>query len=169
MGDGFMHATMPMYFWLEGLDNGARLNWEAPEKVTEHAMVVGYQIDRDAWNQLATHPINMYGGATIMVYAHETSHSDLGLAYETVYTYMVRAKVHYNVEGWWNMLDCVEMNDAVSPTGDEPARARTPWHHLLQDVRRPVGGGDGGGTAGLRRPRPHGIHLLRRVVHEADD
>ena len=121
MDDEFMHATMPMDFWLEGLDNGARLNWEAPEKVTEHAMVVGYQIDRDAWNAMASHPINMYGGATIMVYAHETSHSDLGLAYETVYTYMVRAKVHYNVEGWWNMLDCVEMNDAVSPTGDEPA------------------------------------------------
>ena len=121
MGDGFMHATMPMYFWLEGLDNGARLNWEAPGMVAEHAMVVGYQIDRDAWNAMASHPINMYGGATIMVYAHETSHSDLGLAYETVYTYMVRAKVHYNVEGWWNMLDCVEMNDAVTPTGDEPA------------------------------------------------
>ena len=116
-----MHATMPTYFWLEGLDNGARLNWEAPGMVAEHAMVVGYQIDRDAWNELDTHPINMYGGAMIMVYAHETSHSDLGLAYETVYTYMVRAKVHYNVEGWWNMLDCVEMNDAVSPTGDEPA------------------------------------------------
>ena len=121
MGDGSMHATMPTYFWLEGLDNGARLNWEAPRMVAEHAMVVGYQIDRDAWNAMASHPINMYGGATIMVYAHETSHSDLGLAYETVYTYMVRAKVHYNVEGWWNMLDCVEMNDAVSPTGDEPA------------------------------------------------
>ena len=120
MGDA-MHATMPMYFWLEGLDNGARLSWEAPGMVAEHAMVVGYQIDRDAWNAMASHPINMYGGATIMVYVHETSHSDLGLAYETVYTYMVRAKVHYNVEGWWNMLDCVEMNDAVSPTGDEPA------------------------------------------------
>ena len=120
MGDA-MHATMPMYFWLEGLDNGARLNWEAPATVDEHAMVVGYQIDRDAWNQLATHPINMYGDAEIMVYAHETAHSDLGLAYETVYTYMVRAVVHYNVEGWWDMLDCVEMNAAVSPTGDEPA------------------------------------------------
>ena len=120
MGD-VMHATMPTYFWLEGLDNGARLNWKAPAEVNEHAMVVGYQIDRDAWNAIASHPINMYGGATIMVYVHETSHSDLGLAYETVYTYMVRAKVHYNVEGWWNMLDCVEMNDAVSPTGDEPA------------------------------------------------
>ena len=84
-------------------------------------MVVGYQIERDAWNQLAAHPINMYGDATIMVYAHETSHSDLGLAYETVYTYMMRSVVHYNVEGWWNMLNCVQMNDAVSPTGGEPA------------------------------------------------
>ena len=64
----------------------------------------------------------MYGDATIMVYAHETAYSDLGLAYETVYTYKVRAVVHYNVEGWWNMLNCVEMNDAVSPTADEPAK-----------------------------------------------
>ena len=31
-------------------------------------MVVGYQIDRDAWNQLAAHPINMYGDARIPVY-----------------------------------------------------------------------------------------------------
>ena len=79
------------------------------------------RLKRDAWNELASHPINMYGQATIKVYAHETSHSDLGLAYNTVYTYMVRAVVRYDVEGWWNMLDCVEMNDAVSPTGDEPA------------------------------------------------
>ena len=166
MGDA-MHATMPTYFWLEGLDNGARLNWEAPAEVNEHAMVVGYQIDRDAWNAMASHPINMYGGATIMVYVHETSHSDLGLAYETVYTYMVRSVVHYNVEGWWDMLDCVEMNAAVSPTGDEPAKSARihGWHHLLQDVRRPIGCGDGGGAAGLRWPGPHGIHLLRRVVH----
>ena len=121
MGDGSMHATMPMYFWLEALDNGARLNWKAPAEVNEHAMVVGYQINRDAWNQLDTHPINMYGDAKIMVEAHETSHSDLGLAYETVYTYMVRSVVHYNVEGWWDMLNCVEMNDAVRPTVDEPA------------------------------------------------
>ena len=115
------HATMPADFWLEGLDNGARLSWEAPGMVAEHAMVVAYQIDRDAWNELASHPINDYGGATIKVYAHETDHSDLGLAYETVYTYMVRAVVHYNVEGWWNMLNCVEMNDAVTPTSEEPA------------------------------------------------
>jgi hypothetical protein len=138
MDDEFMHATMPMDFWLEGLDNGARLNWEAPAKVAEHAMVVGYELDRDAWNQLAAHPINMYGDAKIMVYAHETSHSDLGLAYETVYTYMVRAKVHYNVEGWWNMLDCVEMNDAVRPTGDEPARgadtAGTAYCRMYDDL-----------------------------------
>ena len=82
----------------------------------------------------------MYGDATIMVYAHETSHSDLGLAYETVYTYMVRSVVHYNVEGWWNMLNCVQMNDAVSPTVRRAyCRREHGWHHLLQDVRRPVG------------------------------
>ena len=120
MGDA-VHATMPMDFGLEGLDNGARLNWVAPETVADNAMVVAYQIDRDAWNELASHPINMYGDATIKVYAHETAHSDLGLAYETVYTYMVRAVVRYNVEGWWDMLDCVEMNDAVSPMNGEPA------------------------------------------------
>ena len=121
MMDDPVHATMPMDFWLEGLDNGARLSWEAPETVAENATIYGYQIDRDAWNALASHPINMYGDARFKVYAHETDHSDLGLAYETVYTYMVRAVVQYNVEGWWNMLNCVEMNDAVSPTGDEPA------------------------------------------------
>ena len=33
MDDEFMHATMPLDFWLEGLDNGARLNWEAPAEV----------------------------------------------------------------------------------------------------------------------------------------
>ena len=120
MGDA-VHATMPMDFWLEGLDNGARLDWDAPETVADNAMVVAYQIDRDAWNAMLGHPINMYGDATIKVYAHETDHSDLGLAYETVYTYMVRAVVHYNVEGWWNMLNCVEMNDAVTPTSEEPA------------------------------------------------
>ena len=32
MGNEFMHATMPTDFWLEGLDNGARLNWEAPAR-----------------------------------------------------------------------------------------------------------------------------------------
>ena len=120
MGDT-VHATMPMDFQLEGLDNGARLSWEMPKDVAEHATIYGYQIDRDAWNELASHPINMYGDARFKVGAHYNNHSDLGLAYETVYTYMVRAVVQYNVEGWWNMLNCVEMNDAVTPTGDEPA------------------------------------------------
>ena len=116
-----MHASMPTYYMLQGLDNGARLSWKAPATVAENAMIVGYQIDREAWNAIPDHPINMYGGATINVSAYETDHSDLGLAYATTYTYMVRAKVEYNVEGWWNMLNCVEMNDAVSPREGEPA------------------------------------------------
>lgn len=123
-GNGMMepkdHATMPVDYTLQGLDNGARLSWEMPAKVAEHAMVSGYQIERDAWNAMANHPISRYGDTTIMVDAHETDHSDLGLAYETVYQYRVRAQVQYNVEGWWNMLNCVEMNDAVSPKDDEP-------------------------------------------------
>ena len=116
-----MHATKPQNYQLQGLDNGARLDWDAPYRVAKHAMVSGYQIERDAWNAMAHHPINMYGDTTIMVGAHETDRSDLGLAYETVYQYRVRAQVQYNVEGWWNMLNCVEMNDAVSPTANEPA------------------------------------------------
>ena len=120
-GDVFMHATMPMDFWLEALDNGARLSWEMPETVAPNASIVGYQIDRDAWHSMDSHPINMYGDATIDVDAYMTEHRDLGLSYETVYTYMTRAVVKYNVEGWWNMLGCVQMNDAVTPTGDEPA------------------------------------------------
>ena len=122
MDDEFMHATMPMDFWLEALDNGARLSWEMPNTVAPNASIVRYQIDRDAWHSMASHPINDYGDATIDdVYAYMTERSDLGLAYETVYTYRMRAVVEYNVEGWWNMLGCVQMNDAVSPTGDEPA------------------------------------------------
>ena len=116
-----LHATMPQSYALQGLDNGARLNWDAPYMVANNAMVSGYQIERDAWNAMAEHPINMYGDTTIMVGAHETDYRDLGLAYETVYQYRVRAVVQYNVEGWWNMLNCVEMNDAVSPREGEPA------------------------------------------------
>ena len=120
MGDA-MHASMPGAFWLEGLDNGARLSWEMPTTVANNAMIVSYKIDRDAWNPMDGHPINMNGDATITAAAHKTDHSDLGLAYATTYTYMVRAVVQYNVEGWWDMLNCVEMNDAVSPRSDEPA------------------------------------------------
>ena len=50
-----------------------------------------------------------------------TFYRDLGLAYGTTFTYKVQAVVQYDVEGWWNMLDCVEMNDAVSPRSGEPA------------------------------------------------
>ena len=116
-----MHATMPMDFWLEALDNGARLSWEMPSTVAANASIVRYQIERDAWHSMSSHPINMYGDATIEVDAYMTDHRDLGLAYETVYTYMTRAVVEYNVEGWWNMLDCPAMNAAVSPSGGEPA------------------------------------------------
>jgi hypothetical protein len=121
MDDEFMHATMPMDFWLEALDNGARLSWEMPNTVAPNASIVRYQIHRDAWHSMPSHPINSYGDATIDVDVYMTDHRDLGLAYETAYTYRTRAVVEYNVEGWWNMLNCVQMNDAVSPTGDEPA------------------------------------------------
>jgi hypothetical protein len=139
MDDEFMHATMPMDFWLEALDNGARLSWEMPNTVAPNASIVGYQIDRDAWHSMASHPINDYGDATIDdVDAYMTERRDLGLAYETVYTYSMRAVVEYNVEGWWNMLNCVEMNDAVRPTGDEPARgadtAGTAYCRMYDDL-----------------------------------
>ena len=63
-----MHATMPMYFDLEGLDNGARLDWDAPKDVADDAEVVGYLIHRDAWNADLDHPINEGGDAYIHVY-----------------------------------------------------------------------------------------------------
>ena len=121
MGEGSMHATMPVDFWLEALDNGARLSWEMPNTVAANASIVRYQIHRDAWHSTLSHPINDYGDAYIDVDAYMTDHRDLGLAYETVYTYRTRAVVEYNVEGWWDMLDCPAMNAAVSPRSGEPA------------------------------------------------
>ena len=122
MGDG-SHASAPRYFELEGLDNGARLNWEAPKDVATKANVVGYYIDRDAWSSNADHPINDGGDATIKVYeSTEIDYTDLGLAYRTTYSYKVLALVRYNrdsdgysgaVAEWWNSLDCVMMNDVV--------------------------------------------------------
>ena len=120
MGDA-MHATMPMDFWLEGLDNGARLDWDMPNTVALGAEVVGYRIYRDAWNSYADHPINTYGDATIDEYdASMTDYTDLGLAYETVYTYRVKAIVQYDVEHWWNNLNCPMMNKVVNPENNEP-------------------------------------------------
>ena len=172
MMDDRMHAAMPQGFWLEGLDNGARLDWDAPNMTSPGASVIGYRIDRKAWNSNPDHPINAYGGATIDIFGVATDYSDLGLAYNSVYTYQVRAIVEYDAEHWWNALspamkssvvtnggemmyaalsddakalvyaaydlqegkypymsvdewwdslDCVKMNDAVSPMGSEPA------------------------------------------------
>ena len=172
MMDDRMHAAMPQGFWLEGLDNGARLDWDAPNMTSPGASVIGYRIDRKAWNSNPDHPINAYGGATIDIFGVATDYSDLGLAYNSVYTYQVRAIVEYDAEHWWNALspamkssvvtnggemmyaalsddakalvyaaydlqegkypymivdewwdslDCVKMNDAVSPMVGEPA------------------------------------------------
>ena len=122
MGD-WSHASAPRYFELEGLDNGTRLNWEAPKDVATKADVVGYYIDRDAWSPNAAHPINDGGDATIKVYeSTEIDYTDLGLAYRTTYSYKVLALVRYNrdsdgysgaVAEWWNSLGCVKMNDVV--------------------------------------------------------
>ena len=112
-GDG-SHASAPRYFDLEGLDNGARLNWVAPKDVATKAVVVGYYIDRDAWHPTVAHPINDGGDATIKVYeSTEIDYTDLGLAYGTTYSYKVLALVRYNrdsdgysgaVAEWWNLL-----------------------------------------------------------------
>ena len=126
MGD-IMHASYPQGFWLEGLDNGARLSWEKPKDVHAHAAVVGYRIERDAWHPTANHPINMYNSydATIDIHPENVlaaSYHDRGLAYNTVYTYQVQALVRHSsasanyeaaVAEWWNTLNCRKMNDAV--------------------------------------------------------
>ena len=125
------HASSPRYFELEGLDNGARLNWKAPKDVATKADVVGYYIDRDAWHENAAHPINEGGDAMIKVYeSTEIDYTDLGLAYGTTYSYKVLALVRYNrdsdgysgaVAEWWNSLDCRMMNDVVEGhVGDGP-------------------------------------------------
>ena len=114
-----MHATMPGNFQTQVLDNGARLDWDVPWK-HNNAMITRYMIDRDAYHMDSGNPINMNGDITIPVADSATEHRDLGLAYGTTFTYKVRAVVQYDVEGWWNMLDCVEMNDAVSPGSGEP-------------------------------------------------
>ena len=126
------HASAPRYFDLEGLDNGARLNWVAPKDVATKAVVVGYYIDRDAWHPTVAHPINDGGDATIKVYEPtEIDYTDLGLAYGTTYSYKVLALVRYNrdsdgysgaVAEWWNLLGCVLMNDVVEgQVSDGPA------------------------------------------------
>lgn len=116
------HATMPQAYWLEGLDNGARLSWDDPAKVHENADVVGYEISRDAWNSMASHPINTSGDAMFMV-GVVTHHNDLGLAYRTVYTYKLRAVVEYDARGWWDNLltSCGQRTAAVDPGENEPA------------------------------------------------
>ena len=98
-----------------------------------------------------TNPINEHGDTTITVSAGTRLLRDLGLAYETTYTYKVRTLVHYKsnsvvysgaVADWWNSLDCVMMNDLVEDhVGDGPAiRPRHGYDRpLLLHVRRPCG------------------------------
>ena len=113
------HASMPVMFGLEGLDNGARLNWRQPKLRAPGAEVIGYRIDRDAWNSDANHPINKYntGDKTIdllnLPSVLAADHSDRGLAYETVYIYKVQAIVEYDVKRWWNNLTPAMKNTVV--------------------------------------------------------
>ena len=107
------HATMPTDYDLQGLDNGARLDWDMPAKVAKGAEVVGYRITRDAYHMDANNPVNMYGDAVFYpdpTAGSITDYSDLGLAYETTYTYQVQAVVEYDVSHWWDALTCAQMN-----------------------------------------------------------
>ena len=127
------HVGAPRYFELEALDNGVRLNWLSPsaDTVADGARLIRYEIDRDAYDEDQANPINMYGDTTIKVNADTRLVRDLGLGYETTYTYKVRALVRYSstsagysdaVADWWNSLDCVMMNDVVANyVGDGPA------------------------------------------------
>ncbi len=141
------HASMPMAYMLQGLDNGARLDWEMPKKTAKGATVIGYRIDRDAWHLTPNHPINMGGDITIDLHeATPTDRSDLGLAYGTTYTYMVQAIVEYDVKHWWNNLGCMKMNDVAMPAaGEPPVGADTPgvapycvMYDDLSDAAKPV-------------------------------
>ena len=101
---------------MRGLDNGARLDWEKPMTVMGGGTVIGYRIHRDAWNAMENHPINMYGDAVNDQIGSATDRSDLGLAYETVYSYRVLAIVDLDAATWWNKLDCAMMNMWSIPT-----------------------------------------------------
>ena len=111
------HAPPPE-FLVQALDNGARLDWEEP-MVGEGASVIGYRIHRDAWNDNAAHPINMSGDTVFNEISTATHYFDLGLAYETVYTYRIQAIVEYEVGPWWDMLTCAEMN-MLAGSNDTP-------------------------------------------------
>ena len=133
-----VHAPMPKPFWAQALDNGARLNWGAPDmEDAEGVEVIGYRILRDAWNAEPMHPINQSGDIAFNVIDTKTQYFDLGLAYETVYTYRVQAIVEYDVKRWWNNLDCPMMNAVVSPNSDEPqvvSGASSPYCHMYDDL-----------------------------------
>ena len=145
-----MHASMPVMFGLEGLDNGARLNWRQPKLRAPGAEVIGYRIDRDAWTADPNHPINKYntGDKTIdllnLPSVLAADHSDRGLAYETVYIYKVQAIVEYDVKRWWNNLTLAMKNTVVIGGGmydslNDTAQAAVHQAYGLQAGKYPVG------------------------------
>ena len=165
------HATKPQNYQLQGLDNGARLDWDAPYMVAKNAMVSGYQIERDAWNAMANHPINMYGDITFMVDV-VTDHSDLGLAYETVYTYRMRAVVEYDARGWWDDLltSCSDRTSAVSPGANEPAATSANYcddYDDLSDAERLVVNRAYAGLMYSAYTR-YGAWTVKRTIETAD-
>ena len=142
------HASAPVMFGAEGLDNGARLNWRQPKLRAPGAEVIGYRIDRDAWNGNDAHPINELGDDTIdllnLASVLAADHSDRGLAYETVYIYKVRAIVEYNVKYWWNNLTPAMKNTVVAGGGmydslNDTAKAAVHRAYGLQAGKYPVG------------------------------
>ena len=142
------HASTPVMFGVEGLDNGARLNWGQPKLRAPGAEVIGYRIDRDAWNANAAHPINDLGDDTIdllnLSSVLAADHSDRGLAYETVYIYKVQAIVEYDVKHWWNNLSTAMKNTVVAGGGmydslNATAKAAVHRAYGLQAGKYPVG------------------------------
>ena len=137
MGDR-MHASMPVMFAAEGLDNTARLSWRQPKLRDPGASVIGYRINRDAWKPDT--PIDMYGDGTIdllnLASVLAADHTDRGLAYSTAYIYQVRAIVEYNLAYWWDNLDCAMMNAVVDPRAGEPTVASGAYCHMYKDLSK---------------------------------
>jgi hypothetical protein len=126
-----IHATMPTDFDLDALDNGVRLNWGSPMTVADDGRVVGYQIDRDAYDEDRDNPINDHGDTQIKVDVDETPYRDLGLAYETTYTYKVRAIVEYTDDtmgyGAWSRersITTAESGGRLEALLDRPSAVR---------------------------------------------
>ena len=174
-GDAPEHAGPPRDFELEVLDNGVRLHWKTVDSATvaDGARFMHYQVHRDAYNVDQDNPINMYGDAYMNFRSvNDLPFRDLGLAYETTYTYKVRAVVHYAADdtmayGDWSEARSITTADSGRTFGSVAGRADCRSKpdgrpRVRQSNRSPLGRAGicryGPGDGRKRRVRWAGLH-----------